>query len=132
MLKTYEKWHKLKFFTNARLLRPKHFKAGEVWWCMVGENIGYEIDGKGDEFLRPVLIIKKFSSGAFFGLPFTSKQKNQKPYYYIIPEAYELGPILFSQGRTYDSVRLKRYKTTIGRRLLSDIRLQYAKYLELL
>jgi hypothetical protein len=27
----------------------------------MGQNIGYETQGKGEEFLRPVLIFRKFS-----------------------------------------------------------------------
>lgn len=129
MIKTFENWNKLKFFTNARLLRPEHFKAGEVWWCMVGENIGHEIDGKQEKFLRLVLIIRKYGNHTFFGLPLTSVTREQKPYYYIIPEAYELGPILFSQGRSYDAARLIRYKTTVGKQLFDDIVEKYAKYM---
>lgn len=130
MIKTYQKWHALKFFTNAKLFRPKEIRAGQVWWCMVGENIGYEVDGKGEKFLRPVLIAKKYGRDTFLGLPLTSKIKEPAPYYYILPEELGLGTILLSQGRSYDTARLVRKINTISKRLLRDIMDTYVKYLE--
>ncbi len=35
------------------------FREGDVWWCAVGENVGIEINGKNQEFSRPVLVLKK-------------------------------------------------------------------------
>lgn len=35
------------------------FNEREVWWCAIGVNVGYEIDGKGKDFARPVLVLKK-------------------------------------------------------------------------
>lgn len=58
-----------------------HFKAsirtikdGEIWWCKIGENVGKEICGKGKDFLRPILIVKKLSKYNFIGVPLTSKK----------------------------------------------------------
>ncbi len=28
----------------------------EIWWCALGINVGAEIDGKSDNFERPVLL----------------------------------------------------------------------------
>jgi mRNA interferase MazF len=36
-----------------------------VYWCSFGENIGFEQNGKGEYFLRPVLILKKFNNNIF-------------------------------------------------------------------
>ena len=130
MLKTYKEWHKLKFWINVKHPRPNHFKAGEVWWCTIGENIGYEVDGKNEEYVRLVLIIKKYSDNMFFGVPLTSKQKEPKPYYYIMPQDINLGMILFSQGRSFDAARLVKYKTKLGLQLFNDIKQAYSLYLE--
>jgi len=32
------------------------YKKRETWICNIGENIGFEEDGKGNEFTRPVII----------------------------------------------------------------------------
>ncbi len=49
-------------------------KEGEIWWCKIGENVGSEICGKGEDFLRPVLIVNKLSRFNFVGVPLTSKK----------------------------------------------------------
>ena len=49
-------------------------KGGEIWWCAVGENVGVEINGKNEEFSRPVLVLKKLSKYGFMGIPLTSQE----------------------------------------------------------
>ena len=71
MNKDFDNWGVVKKRLNCiRNLRT--FNEREIWWCSVGLNIGYEIYGKNELFNRPVLIIKKFSSSIFLGLPLTS------------------------------------------------------------
>src|SRR5208283_3861269 len=83
------------------------FKEGEPWWCSVGLNIGTEIYGKGSQFARPVLIVKKFSKDSFLAVPLTSKLK--KGTWYV---AVDAGGIMrtgvLSQIRVLDSRRLIR------------------------
>ena len=45
--------------------KPPLFKEGEVWWCYWGENVGIEINGKNDQFTRPVFILKNTTSILF-------------------------------------------------------------------
>ena len=129
MIKNYTKWNKLKFLTNARLLRPKNIKEGQVWWCMIGLNIGSEVDGKGEQYVRLVLILKKHGESTFLGLPLTSKIKSPKPYLFTMPEHYRLGTALFSQAKTLDAARLVHKKTEIDRKLLEQIKAAYREYL---
>ena len=49
------------------------FKKGEIWWCSVGMNIGEEVYGKGENFTRPVVILKKLSHNTCVVLPITTK-----------------------------------------------------------
>jgi len=37
------------------------FYEREVWWCITGVNVGVEIAGKHELFLRPVVVIRKFN-----------------------------------------------------------------------
>ena len=49
----YKEWMPIKADThNAG--RYRTFSEGQIWWCIWGENVGTEIDGKGELFLRPV------------------------------------------------------------------------------
>lgn len=52
-----------------------YFKEGDIWWCSIGFNIGSESYGKGENFRRPVLVIKKLSSDLCIALPITSQCK---------------------------------------------------------
>lgn len=61
-------------------------KIATIYWVNVGQNVGGEIYGKGDEFLRLVLVlntiyIKGFIS-AFVGVPLSSQTKNKSGYLY--------------------------------------------------
>ena len=71
--KDFDGWITIKKRIHGeQLLRS--IREGEVWWCRIGENVGSEICGKGRDFLRPVLIIKKLSRFNFIGTPLTSKE----------------------------------------------------------
>lgn len=52
-----------------------YFKEADIWWCSIGINIGTESYGKGENFRRPVLIMKKLSADLCIALPLTSKEK---------------------------------------------------------
>ena len=65
MYKNFDHWNKSKKKIEVR--RDKFlYKEGDVWWCSVGLNIGTESCGKGGEFRRPVLIIKKTFKEKFY------------------------------------------------------------------
>src|ERR1700686_1884222 len=79
MKKDYIKWHakktEIEHSDDVRIF----FHEREVWWCSVGSNIGFEQDGKGEKFARPVLIFKKFNKEIFWALPLSTKIKmNEK------------------------------------------------------
>ncbi|MBQ2654967.1 MAG: type II toxin-antitoxin system PemK/MazF family toxin [Methanobrevibacter sp.] len=76
-----DKFGKKDFSGWIRIKEKIHFSGsmrtinvGEIWWCRIGENVGNEICGKGKDFLRPVLIIKKINKNNFIGVPLTSKK----------------------------------------------------------
>lgn len=74
MEKDFDKWNSKKKGLeklSARFL----FKTGEIWWCSVGLNIMAESCGKGENFQRPVLVLKKLSVENFIGIPLSSKKK---------------------------------------------------------
>jgi mRNA-degrading endonuclease toxin of MazEF toxin-antitoxin module len=90
--------------SNQRKYR--NIKRWQIWWCRLGENVGHEQCGKGDEFLRPVVIIKKFNRNLFYGVPTSSKYKNNK-YYFDLKLKKNNTFALLSQMRAIDARRLK-------------------------
>ena len=81
----------------------KTFKEREVLFVRMGKNIGYEQDGKGDEFLRPVLVYKKFNKNQFLGFAMTSQKKEGKFYVKLDENSY----VILSQIKTYSAKRIK-------------------------
>lgn len=105
MQKKFNLWNTLKQETNERPDVPG-FKIREIWFIRMGKNVGFEEDGKGDEFLRPILIIRKFNNRLFWGIPLTSRQK-EGPYYCDIGEINGIkNTAILSQLRLYDGNRL--------------------------
>ena len=57
------------------IVEPLFFRDGEVWWVHLGVNIGYEIDGKNDNFARPVIVLRKYNKYSFLALLLTTNPK---------------------------------------------------------
>jgi mRNA interferase MazF len=59
-------------------LKPEEetLRVGEIRWCSLGVNVGSEIDGKGERFLRPCLVIGIFSTRLALVVPLSTKIKN--------------------------------------------------------
>lgn len=74
MEKDFDGWNSIKKSLDAQQ-RTLHFREGEVWWCSIGQNIGEESFGKGSNFRRPVLVLKKLSRNSCIILPITSKMR---------------------------------------------------------
>lgn len=55
--------------------RFRSFKERDIFYCKIGQNIGFEQNGKGKEFVRPVIILKKFNKFMFFGIPLSTQIK---------------------------------------------------------
>lgn len=102
----YLEWHKQKIEINN--LNNKHFyHEGEVWWCILGKNIGNEQNGKNKNFSRPVLIIKKFNNEICWALPLTTTLKNNRYYFKINIKNIDVS-IILSQLRIISSKRLSK------------------------
>jgi len=108
-MENFDEWNKVKKQTEVFNTRP-FFHEREIWFCHLGHNIGFEQNGKGNDFLRPVLVLKKFNKNIFVGLPLTSILKN-KIFYFNLNN--NLGAVILSQIRLIDSKRLFYKKAKI-------------------
>ena len=136
--KAFDRWNEVKKNLHESRARTR-FNEREIWWCRVGVNVGYEIDGKQELFLRPVLILKKMSTNTFVGVPLTKKKEdsiNRKCVihsYYVLKEnvhGYD-GEVYhsvldLSQIRLFDARRLlkrqRRVRGTVFSKIQSQIR----------
>jgi len=107
MKKDFDSWNKLKKGIHLSG-ENKFYHPRDIWWCSLGLNVGVESDGKGEEYRRPVIVIKGFSKKSFLGIVLTGKKVEGK---YFLP----LGKIgdreasaNLSQIRLFDTKRLVR------------------------
>jgi len=109
MIKKFLEWIGLKEKIHNNLSIPLYFNEGEIWWCAVGENIGIEINGKGELFSRPVFVYKKLSRDGFLGIPLSTQNKKGSWYVKISFKGEDnilnLAQIkVFSSSRMYEKM----------------------------
>ena len=105
-MQEFDEWNKVKKdIENSNPLWT--IKVREIYWLKIGQNIGYEVYGKGDVFLRPVLIFRKFSKDSFLGIPLTSRLKNDMFHFEFMPiKGKKMNNALLSQIRIFSSKRI--------------------------
>ena len=106
MKKDFIKWHTKKTEIENYDNRRVFFHEREVWWCSLGANVGFEQDGKGEKFARPVLIFKKFNKEVFWALPVSTRIKKGKFYFMINLHDNINRVVILSQLRLVDGKRL--------------------------
>lgn len=108
------------------------FHEGEIWWTQVGLNVGIEQNGKGNNFLRPVLIFKKYNRQHFLGIPLTTQKMPAKFSFHLTPSTALVKKeswIVFSQIRIMDSKRLHNNMGKLPKRIFEDIQKKVVKHL---
>ena len=121
MKKDYQKWHNQKSEIHNNKERP-FFHEREVWFSSIGENVGFEQDGSGENFMRPVLVVKKFNNEVVWVVPLTRTNKKGKYYFEISltdkdgKNNSRLSVVILSQLRLIDAKRLQYKMGTIEER----------------
>lgn len=69
-IKEHDKWNQLKIILDSL---PMYIpcRDGEIWSVSFGTNVGIEIDGKGENFERPALIVRRINSEHIWVVPIT-------------------------------------------------------------
>lgn len=106
MEKEFDRWNDDKKQVNETDTSQVFFDEREVWWVRLGVNVGFEQDGTGGDFERPVLIIKKFNPQVFIGVPLSTTQKKGKYYFPVGDVEGQQATAILSQIRLLDAKRL--------------------------
>lgn len=125
--KNFKKWMKVKEQINNDN-KPRSIKEGDVWWSSIGENVGNEICGKGDEYLRPVLVFRKLNDNNFWAIPFTSKRHTGDWYVTFNFNNREQVAVV-SQIQNMSTARLRR---KIGQLSKGDYKMVFDGFMKLL
>ena len=105
MQKDFQKCHRKKEAIN-NFSKPPFFHEQEIWWCKLGVNVGFEQDGGGEDFLRPVIVFRKFNNEIFWAIPLTHTKKKTK-YYFQFTFGQGISSVaILSQIRLVDARRL--------------------------
>ncbi|MBL0707866.1 MAG: type II toxin-antitoxin system PemK/MazF family toxin [Sulfurimonas sp.] len=116
-MKKFNEWNKVKIRTEDKKIIAT-FKERNIYWANVGENIGFEQNGKGDDFVRPLLIFKKFSNNMFFGIPLSSQTKKDGSWFFEFSfQTDKISTALIVQGKLFD---VKRLDQKIGKISIED------------
>lgn len=75
----FDDWNEAKKITESSD-RKVGIKPRELFWVKIGQNIGSEEYGKGENFTRPVIIIRKLTHDLFLGVPTTTTAKHDDEY----------------------------------------------------
>jgi mRNA interferase MazF len=121
--KQFDLWNEKKKHVEARAHSENlYLYEREVWWCSVGVNIGVEIDGKNNDFERPVLVIKRFNSLMFWVIPLTSQAKTRPA---VLEVKHPLGSSFanLAQLRLFSTKRVLRKVGMVSENAFVDVRL---------
>ncbi len=118
----FDKWNKQK---KSLHLKPDLVKfyphKRQVWMAVYGKNIGYEQNGAGDNFFRPILVIKKFNNKMFWIVPLSSKQK-QIDFYYNFLDLNDIpAAIILAQLKLVSIKRFYRLMYTLDKQKFEKI-----------
>ena len=118
--KDFWKWHAEKEKINGTK-GTALFHEREVWWCRVGVNVGFEMDGRGETFERPVVIIKKFNLDVCLVIPLTARLKRGKYYFSVGKIADRDATAVLSQIRFIDRKRLVNKITMLDTKIFKEL-----------
>ena len=126
-MKKFNEWNEVKKGINTRE-KFVIFKERDVFWASIGENIGFEQNGKSELFSRPVLVLKKFSNNMFFGIPLSTQLK-QGNFFFEFELNGAKSSALLVQGRLFDSKRLEKRLGMIGKDDFSELKIKIRELL---
>ena len=129
-LEQFDKWNSIKKEISTE---DTHFtfKVREIYWLKVGKNIGYETQGKGEEFLRPVLIFRKFSKNTFLGIPLTTAIKDDMFHYRFNYKRGKSSSASLSQIKLFDAKRINQKDGKMSVEDFSNLKLKLKKLMDL-
>ncbi len=99
----YDSWNEIKKSINSQH-RNDCINVGEFWWANIGLNIGSEQNGTGNNYERPVLIVKRLSKNTVLVFPLTTKINQSNTLFEIDSDNF----VILNQVKTIDIKRLSR------------------------
>jgi len=121
MQKDFDKWNKRKIDIH-NINKSKLYHTRQIWWCSLGVNVGFEQDGDGKEYQRPVLIYKGFSKDTCLIFPLTTSESKHKMRVPIGKIEDKNASVIISQPRLIDTKRLVEKVGFLDKQIFEIIR----------
>jgi mRNA interferase MazF len=121
--KNFDAWIFQKKKVDQEIIAIKNrLHIGEVRWCSIGVNIGSEIDGKGEGFFRPVLIVSLVGSALCLVVPVTSKIKREVPGFFVVTINNQEQSLCIQHMRSVSQKRIYQRMVTISENKLQSVK----------
>ena len=95
----------------------------------MGVNVGFEQDGTGEHFDRPVVVIRGFNESIFIGLALTGRKRNGTFYFPVGRIEDREASAILSQVRLIDTKRLVRKITMLDEVVFKELKEKLKKAL---
>ena len=119
-------WNSIKKELATKKITNFKFFERDIFFMSIGQNVGYEQYGKGDVFLRPVIVLKKLSKYTFIGIPLSSQEKTGNFYFKFIFKNID-NYALLNQVRVFDIRRNKYFSGRISNSDFEKLKKQFIK-----
>jgi len=130
-IKDFDGWNNLKKKVNDEKDHSSAFRVGEIRWAVLGVNIGSEIDGKGESFNRPCVIVDSFSDKLVLVFPMSTKNKTTAGYVQIVLQDGKTVSVCIHQAKTISPKRILKRITTISRDKVQELKDAYKNFYHL-
>jgi len=102
-MKQFDEWNGIKKNVNDQT--GKLYGERDIWWCSLGVNVGFEQDGTGKSFERPVVVLRGFSKMVCLVVPLTTSTKENKYHFPLGEIDGKVAAAITSQVRLVDTRR---------------------------
>ncbi len=129
-VKNFDNWNLLKKKIDKEHKTPV-CRPGDIRWVLLGVNIGSEIDGKGDSFNRPCIVVDIFSDKLILVFPMSTKLKKLAGYIPIELFDGKRVSVCIHQARVISPKRILKRITTISDNKLKILKENYKEFYHL-
>ena len=126
----FDEWNEVKKRTQGKVLTA-YFREREIYWANIGKNIGDEQNGKGKDFMRPLLVFRKYNNSLFCGIPLSTTIREGTFFYNFSFLDDKTSSALLVQAKTFDVKRLDRKIGTINKTDFEKLEIKFKSLMKL-
>ena len=123
-MQKFDEWNEVKKEISKKNINIG-IKPREIFWVKIGNNVGSEEYGKGKNFTRPVIVVRKITKELFIGIPTTTTLKTDDYFHQFRYQTKKNGDIEVSamilQFKVFSTKRLTNRIGMINKSDFSEI-----------